>query len=176
MLPIEKIASKLAKNNGLGDENKEPAKVLYVGPMPAVLPDDGILTYQQVGSVHDFKSVPDRAVCLFDEAAFRILKCVVEYADIFDVELITMLGVPKAEYGPKFDEIVWKLDRVGYAAFVSELALAMESRANVDAANATQHDRERATYVRNNGTVKQHSSLVLAEGSDQSEDDSELED
>lgn len=175
MLPIEKVVSKLTKT-AVDDEAGAPAKVLYVGPMPDVLPDDGILTYQQIGSVYDFKSVSDRVVCLFDETALPALKCVVEYANLFGVELITMLGVPKAEYGPKFDEIVWRLDRVAYAAFVSELALAMESRANVDAANATQHDRERATYVRNNGTVKQHNSLVLAEGPDQSEDDSELED
>lgn len=175
MLPIDKVVNKLTKRANK-DEQNAPMKVLYVGPMPAVLPDDGILTFQQVGSVHDFKSVPDRSVCLFDEPAFPVLKCVVEYAELFEVELITMLGVPKAEYGPKFDEIVWKLDRVAYAAFVSELALAMESRANTDAANATQHDRERATYVRNNGTVKQHTSLVLAEGAEQSEDDSELED
>lgn len=175
MLPIEKVVSKLTKSV-TNDEVKVPTKVLYVGPMPDTLPDDGVLTYQQVGSVYDFKSVSDRVVCLFDETALPVLKCAVEYPELFGVELITMLGVPKAEYGPKFDEIVWKLDRVAYAAFVSELALAMESRANVDAANATQHDRERATYVRNNGTVKQHNSLVLAEDSDQLEDDSELED
>lgn len=175
MLPIEKVVSKLTRSV-VNDGARAPARVLYVGPMPDTLPDDGILTYQQVGSVYDFKSVSDRVVCLFDEAALPILKCVVEYRELFSVELITMLGVPKAEYGPKFDEIVWKLDRVAYAAFVSELALAMENRANVDAANATQHDRERATYVRNNGTVKQHNSLVLAEDSNQTEDDSELED
>lgn len=175
MLPIEKVVNKITKNTAKC-ESKDQPKVLYVGPMPDVLPDDGILTYQQIGSVYDFKSVSDRVVCLFDETALPVLKCVVDHADIFGVELITMLGVSKAEYGPKFDEIVWKLERVAYGAFVSELALAMESRANVDAANATQHDRERATYVRNNGTVKQHNSLVLAEDADQSEDDSELED
>lgn len=174
MLPIEKIISK--QRNVDSDQSDAGPRVVYVAPMSLELPDDGILTYVQIAGVYEMKDVPDRAVCMFAESELNVLKCIVENQSLFDVELINMIGVPKSEYGPMYDEMVWKLDRVGYVSFVSELALAIEARANVDAANETQHDKERATYVRASGTVKQHNALVLPSDSASPEDDSELED
>lgn len=173
MLPIGKIADKVAQRAKKPINDAPVNKVVYVAPMPPELPDDGILVYQQIAGVYELKDVADRSVCLFSTDELAVLRCITEHQNLFGVETISLLGLPKAEYGPAFDEIVWNLERVGYAAFVSELALAIESRANTEAANATVHDRERATYVRASGEVKKHQALVIPAGD--VADDSELD-
>lgn len=50
----------------------------------------------------------------------RILTVLVEYADLFDVELAVFTGVPGCEYDVPFEQATWSLDRVGYDALVIE--------------------------------------------------------
>ena len=50
----------------------------------------------------------------------RLLKVLVEYADLFDVELAVLTGVPGCDYDVPFDQATWSLDRVGYDALVLE--------------------------------------------------------
>lgn len=50
----------------------------------------------------------------------RLLKVLVEYADLFDVELAVLTGVPGADYDVPFDQTTWSLDKIGYDALVLE--------------------------------------------------------
>lgn len=50
----------------------------------------------------------------------RLLKAVVEYADLFGVDLAVLTGVPGCDYDVPFDQATWSLDRVGYDALVLE--------------------------------------------------------
>lgn len=50
----------------------------------------------------------------------RLLKALVEYADLFGVELAVLTGVPGCDYDVPFDQVTWSLDRVGYDALVLE--------------------------------------------------------
>lgn len=52
----------------------------------------------------------------------RLLKCVVEYADLFGVDLAVLTGVPGCDYDVPFDQTTWSLDKVGYDALVLEAA------------------------------------------------------
>lgn len=52
----------------------------------------------------------------------RILKCLVEYADLFNVDLAILTGVPGCDYDVPFEQATWSLDRVGYDALVIEAA------------------------------------------------------
>lgn len=50
----------------------------------------------------------------------RLLKVLVEYADLFGVDLAVLTGVPGCDYDVPFDQTTWSLDRVGYDALVLE--------------------------------------------------------
>lgn len=50
----------------------------------------------------------------------RLLKAVVEYADLFGVDLAVLTGVPGCDYDVPFDQATWSLDKVGYDALVLE--------------------------------------------------------
>lgn len=176
MLKINEIAKRAEKgSNGSRkpEDDAKPKKTVYVCPAPSELPNDGLLEYVAIASLYDLRDVADRAVITFAEREYPILKCAAQNQDLFELTMVVMLGVPRAEYGPMFDEFVWNLDRVAYSPFISELALSIESRENVEAANATAHDRERSTYVRSSGRVKEHRALVLKDESIPNDEDRE---
>lgn len=50
----------------------------------------------------------------------RLLKAMVEYADLFGVELAVLTGVPGCDYDVPFDQATWSLDKIGYDALVLE--------------------------------------------------------
>lgn len=52
----------------------------------------------------------------------RILEVLVEYADLFNVELAVFTGIPGADYDPHFDQVTWSLPKVGYDTVVIEAA------------------------------------------------------
>lgn len=141
-------------------------RTLYIAPNPPELPDDGLLNYVVFSSLQDFWSIEDRSVCLVDMTNPDLLKVLVNFKSLLEVNLVVMLGIPKVEYSVLFDDAVWELERVSYSTFISELALALEARNNTEAINATEHDKERKSYVRTNGSVKSHDPLVLKEDED----------
>lgn len=162
MLDIAHAKARLTKKqNATNDAKENSPKVLYVAPNPETLPDDGFLQYVVIADVYDLKDLEPRSVVLFQEDTHPILEVVGKHQELFGVQLITLLGVPRAEYSPKFDSLVWNLPRVAYGPYISELALAIEARESAEAASATLHDKERATYVRASGNVKEHDPLVL---------------
>lgn len=52
----------------------------------------------------------------------RLLQSVVDYADLYGLNLIVFTGVPGADYDPHFDQVTWSLPRVGYDTVVIEAA------------------------------------------------------
>lgn len=159
------IAAQEKARTPVGDDEPE-IKVLYVCPAPIEKPDDGILHYVSATSVYDFQQFPAFSVCLIDSKTVDVLTCVNAHRPVFGVSLLYLIGVPKAEYTPTFEAIVWDLERVSYDSLVSELALAREARETLEAQNASVHDKERATYVRKTGQVKGHQALVLRDSTE----------
>lgn len=52
----------------------------------------------------------------------RVTKCLIEYADLFNVDVMLLTGVPGCDYTPVYDQVTWSLDRVGYDALALEVA------------------------------------------------------
>lgn len=52
----------------------------------------------------------------------RLLELLVKNDDIFEVQLVNMIGLPTADYSPAYDQIVWQLDRISYDTMSVELA------------------------------------------------------
>lgn len=50
----------------------------------------------------------------------RVLKVLVDYADLFGVKLSLLTGVPGCDYDVPFEQCTWSLDRVSYDGLVLE--------------------------------------------------------
>lgn len=50
----------------------------------------------------------------------RVLECFCQYADLFGVEPVTLIGVPTADYTPAFEQITWSNDKLSYDTLVVE--------------------------------------------------------
>lgn len=149
------------------------AVMLFVGPASDKSPDDGILVYSTVETVFDIAKVPERSVVLFRPDQIGLLKCLCENEVLFGLELRVLTGLPEVDYSPDFDNATWALEKVAYLPFLSELRLAAELDDQLKAQNSTVYDREKATYTRKTGAVKEHTNFevmkahpVPAEGGD----------
>lgn len=137
-------------------------RTFYVMPYFGETPDDGVLSYAQVSSVYDLKDIAERTVLMFAEEDFDVLECAAVNQGLFDVALVVMLGVPRAEYSVAFESVVWNLERVSYAPFLSELNIAIEAERQRDALSENQYDVERKHYTRKTGEVKKHDALLYS--------------
>lgn len=73
-------------------------------------------------SMHELVTVLEHNALIVSIGNPRLLKCLVEYADLFSVELAILTGVPGCDYDVPFEQTTWSLDRVGYDALVLEAA------------------------------------------------------
>lgn len=151
----------------------QDAVMLFVGPASDKSPDDGILVYSTIEAVFDIAKVPERSVVLFRPDQAGLLKCLCENETLFGLELRVLTGLPEVDYSPDFDNATWALEKVAYLPFLSELRLAAELDDQLKAQNSTVYDREKATYTRKTGSVKEHTNFevmkahpVPAEGGD----------
>lgn len=149
-------------------------KMIFVSPISEKSPDDGVLSYSTVESVFDLAAIPDRGVVTFRPDQIEILKLVCENQTLFGLELSVLSGVPETDYSADFENATYAIDRVAYLPFLSELRLAAEIGAQLEAQEQTEYDREKATYTRKNGKVKEHSNFLLPDEVSETLDDEEL--
>lgn len=133
----------------------EPPKTVFIAPYTEDLPDDGVLSYTTIESVYDLKSIPDRSVVMLRDDQTALMKCVADNRALFALELVTLTGLPAANYSASFDEVTWAFNKVAYAPFISELRLASEIADQLDSQNKTPYAREKEAYTRKTGEVKQ---------------------
>lgn len=170
-MDINEQIAKLEHRNKPATADSHDKKTFYVAPSSGELPDDGFLFYTVVTAIDDIVVAPDRSVLLFSAESQRLLECLVQFQDAFDVELYHLVGVPKTEYTPFHDAVVWNLERVSYAPFLSELSIAKDTRAQLAEKSSTTFDLEKKQYSRKDGSVKLHSALELHDDSDLDEDE-----
>lgn len=66
-----------------------------------------------------------------------LTKCLVEYAELFGVEVALLAGVPGCDYSPAYEQVTWALDRIGYDA----LAIEVQSNARMEALKQSERPR-----------------------------------
>lgn len=137
------------------DTKDTNSRTLFVAPATDETPNDGVLQYTTVESIYDFKTIPDRSVVLLRGDQNDLLKCVADNRKLFSLELFTLTGLPGANYSATFDEATWAFNKVAYAPFISELRLAGEIAAQIEAQSQTPYSREKEAYTRKTGEVKQ---------------------
>lgn len=141
------------------DESRKTKKpILFVAPLGSVVPDDGVLNYLTLDTAVQFltaASLDKTDVILVREDQAPLLKAICENADVFDVEVRTLYGVPESDYKVWFDEATFGVDRISYSPFVSELRIAhdvveMQERSR----ERSVIEKEESTFVRKTGLVK----------------------
>lgn len=159
------------------DKPKEASKMLFVCPASEHSPDDGVLVFSSIEKILDVATVPDRGVILFRPDQIAILKCLCDNTTLFDLELRVLTGMPETDYSADFESAVWSLDKVAYLPFLSELRLATEIGEQLAASEMTDYDKEKASYTRKSGKVKEHAKyeIVVPEGETAEADDSEVD-
>lgn len=159
-------------------ENTEPSpeKMLFVAPATDKHPDDGVLMYCNIEKLFDVDKIEERSVILFREDQLPLLKCLCDNQSLFQLELRTLTGIPMTDYSPDFENTVWSLEKVAYVPFLSELRLAGELDAQLKAQNSTAYDREKASYTRKTGEVKEHTAfeVLRAGGASEGGDDEDV--
>lgn len=176
-MDIAAALADMSETNDAADTSKtaksaDDSKKLFVAPNPSTSPEDGVLDYSTIESVFDIERIADRVVVLFREDQIELLKCLCDNQVIFNVELTVLGGVPQVDYSADFENATWALKKVAYVPFISELRLAADLQAQLEAQNATAYDREKAGYTRKTGLVKEHKdfellgSKVVPEGGD----------
>lgn len=140
-------------------EEKERRRV-YVAPAPETLPDDGVLAYHVVSAVFDIANVPAHAVALFDSRDFEALKLITENQVLFDIEAVSLLGLPGAEYSVPYTEATWPLERAAYATLVNDIRTGIDIERGIAAQNATKSDVHQANSTNSAGRVKEFASFV----------------
>jgi hypothetical protein len=144
------------------DQEEQGLKQLFVSPAGDDLPNDGTLNYVTLASVYDFKSYKEGDVVVVADEFVPELKCVVDNSGLFAVVLRVLTGVPNASANTDFDHATWKLEKVAYAPFISELSLQREVAQQEKLATESRHDRERRQFTRADGTVKAQTKFDLA--------------
>lgn len=78
----------------------------------------------KIGSVTSLADVitlsNDEETTALSFSDMRVLECVTKYPDLFGLELVTLIGVPSADYTPTFEQLVWSFDKVSYDTLVVE--------------------------------------------------------
>lgn len=143
--------------------DKQP-RMLFVAPSNGTSPDDGVLLYSTIETLFDVANVPERSVVLFRADQEAILKCLCENEALFGVELRVLGGLPETDYSVSFESATWALEKVAYVPFLSELRLAADLNQQLEAQNATVYDREKASYTRKSGEVKEHRDFEVMPG------------
>lgn len=143
---------------------------ILVAPAGLTLPDDGILSYVEIANVFDLRDIADNVVVLFRPDSYPVLKLLCENSQLLGFEVAALVGLPATEYTADFESVVWALDKVAYAPFISELRLSIDMQSRIQAESASVYDTERKQITRSNGTVKPHLADV-ASTSDSSLDD-----
>lgn len=135
---------------------RSSSNLIHILIMPAgrEIPNDGFLDYRVVTSVSEAVSVPEGTVLVFGEPEVRLLSMIVDNADLFGYSMKILAGVPEVTYGQWWDTTTWKLEKISYPAFISELSLEGQLASERKKSNMTKGDRERAQVTRADGTVK----------------------
>lgn len=145
---------------------------LFVAPLGASVPDDGMFSYTTVDDLRDLKGLGENTVVLFHEEQVDMLRTLCSNQESFGLDVRALYGVNELDYRGWFDDASFGAERQMYGPMVAEIRVQRETAAIEDAAKQTQTDVERARYTRSDGSVRH---LDVANPDDMSGSDAELD-
>jgi hypothetical protein len=95
---------------------------LLCGAVTKINPDEQ-LNARLIDSFLGLAGVPTGDVVFFEdsEEGKRLLRLLIENADLLGVAPVVLKGYPDSDYTPAFDQMTWNLPSVAYAELVAEV-------------------------------------------------------
>lgn len=132
---------------------------LFVAPLGASVPEDGIFTYTTIDDLRDLKGLGQNVVVLFHEDQIGMLRTLCSNQESFGLDVRALYGVSELDYRGWFDDASFGATRQMYGPFVSEMRVQQELEAIEQARTQSGTATERARYERSDGSVR-HLDLV----------------
>lgn len=152
---------------------------VFVSPLGVEVPNDALLEYITVDGAKDFLDAGTNArtrVVLIREDQGALLELICNNTELLKLNVFAMYGVPGSEYKPWFDEATFKVERVSYSPFVSELRIANDVKAAVEENRPKSTiETEQQTYTRRSGAVKPLAREQVVVGDEDESDFSETD-
>lgn len=145
---------------------------LFVAPLGASVPEDGMFSYTTINDLRDLKGLEENSVVLFHEDQIHMLRTLCSNQAAFGLDVRALYGVSELDYRGWFDDASFGAERQMYGPMVAEIRIQRETEAIEAAARRTQTDIESARYTRDNGTVRH---LDVRDPDDVTGSDDELE-
>lgn len=145
---------------------------LFVAPLGASVPEDGMFSYTTIDDLRDLKGLGENTVVLFHEDQIDMLRTLCLNQAAFGLDVRALYGVNELDYRGWFDDGSFGAERQMYGPMVAEIRIQRETEAIEAAAKRTQTDIESARYTRENGTVRH---LDVQDPDDMTGSDDELE-
>lgn len=145
---------------------------LFVAPLGASVPEDGMFVYTTIQDLRDLKDLEQNSVILFHEDQAHMLRTLCLNQTSFGLDVRALYGVNELDYRGWFDDASFGAERQMYGPMVAEIRVQRETEAIEAAGKQTQTDVERARYTRSNGSVRH---LELPDPGEVSGSDSELD-
>jgi hypothetical protein len=139
------------------DKKADHKPIRLVCPLMNSVPVDSLLSFEVVESIKDlFLDRNANSVLMFDVEGVKILDCWASFEDLFQHQAVVLTGVPGADYGPEFESVGFKLEKVAYHSAVADLIeAARRSETMSDAEKESSiYAKEKAGFTRGNGNVK----------------------
>lgn len=141
-----------------------PQRFISPAPTHAEMPKDGVLEFRTVEKLADLlATVEPRMVTMFRADQEDLLKCLVEYFELFGYAPVVMTGIPDIAYSPEFDGIVWELPKAAYHATVNDLIeyARRQTEAEAEKEATSIITREKKQFTRKDGSVKEFTGYEL---------------
>lgn len=154
----------LALNDAKSSVTTDAPFEVWICPTGAELPQDDFLTYTTVDSYFDIcarvvdstQEGAEIVVVVVREDQAKYVRVLCEGADVIGLRVRALHGVPSSTYEPWFDDCTFGAERIAYGPLYEEWRVSVDVE-NLRAANTPKDDysRERAQFVRANGSVKE---------------------
>lgn len=149
-----------------GLPEKSDLPVIFVAPLGAAIPEDGVFNYTTIDNLSQLATVKPRDVILFSEVQAEALSVLCKHAEQFGLEIKTLFGVPGSEYFVWFEDATFASERIAYGAFVAELRAASEVAEQTEAAERSGTKIESDRYTTRTGKVRYSETISAGDDSD----------
>lgn len=136
--------------------------LILVCPSPADVPADGVFEYDFFTDVASFVAKGANCVRMVQADQYGFLSAFASSAAVFGYEVISVIGVPSAEYDQDYADATFRCQKWSYMAVVAEMNEHREiDRVRDGQRDLSVHEKERAQFTRSDGTVRSHGSETV---------------
>lgn len=129
--------------------------IQFLIPRRFLVADDNTLSVTTVHNAADVVGASSYNVLELSNDDLELVRCLVQFNRLFGKAFNVLTGFPNAEYSVEFESETYSLRKVSYEAIIGELIEAKRVEALLADERSTPYEKERQSFTRKNGTVKE---------------------